>query len=243
MAHIKATKKDIEIAARLRDIREQLFGSRGQTLMAKSLGIPRENYRKYETAQVRLPNHIMALLASKKNINLTWLITGQGSMFLKGPSGVTDLGEEKAVYGERAVSIPVLESVGARDPQDINELKPVDQVILDKHFTTPGMVCLRIRGNSMDTEIRDKSIVGVDVRKGQIRDLQTRKVYVLWVRQEGMIIRRLYKEGKNLSFIPDNPTIENRPYTYKYIKKERRYDEELVINGRVEWVLNQLTRD
>ncbi len=93
MVHIKATKKDIEIATRLRGVRERLFGSRGQTMMAKFLGIPRQNYRKYETAQVRLPNHIMALLASKKNINLTWLITGQGSMFLKGSSGVPDLAE------------------------------------------------------------------------------------------------------------------------------------------------------
>ncbi len=95
----------------------------------------------------------------------------------------------------------------------------------------------------METEIPGGSIVGVDIRKRQFKDLQTRKVYVLWVRQEGMVVRRLYKEGKNLSFIPDNPTTENRPYTYKYLKKERRYDEEPVINGRVEWVLNQLTRD
>ncbi len=219
MAHIKATKKDIEIATRLRGVREQLFGSRGQTLMAKFLGIPRENYRKYETTQVRLPNHIMVLLVSKKNINLTWLITGQESIFLKGPSGVTDLAEEKAVYGKRAVDIAVLESVGARDPKDINELKVVDQVIVDNHFTTPGMICFKVRGNSMETEITGGSIVGIDIRKRGIKDLETRKVYIIWVRQEGMIVRRLYKEGKNLSFIPDNPTIENRPYIYKY--KER----------------------
>ena len=89
MAHIKATKKDVEIATRLREIREGLFGPRGQTSMAKSLGIPRENYSKYEMAQVRLPNHIMELLANKKNVNLNWLITGKGSRFLDIPSRTT----------------------------------------------------------------------------------------------------------------------------------------------------------
>ena len=231
------------MAARLKEIRETLFGPRGGTKMAALLGVTQPTYHAYENAQIRLPYRVINTLAIKKNIDPFWLLAGRGSKWLRAKQTIASVGKAEEIYGGQAVSAPILESVGARDPQNINELKPVDQVIVDNHFTTPGMVCLRVRGNSMETEIPDGSIVGVDVRKRQFKDLQTRKAYVIWVRQGGIVIRRLYKEGKNLSFIPDNLTLENRPYTYKYLKKERRYDEEPVINGRVEWVLNQLIRD
>ncbi len=239
MAYIKATERDLQIARRLREIREELFGPKGQAEMARFLSVSPESYRQYETARVRLPNRITTLLCEKKKISPVWVLTGKGSKFLDYRTLGMRIAE--ALFEEEESGIPVLASVGAGGPYDIDELEPVGRLVVDEHFTTPGMVALKVRGDSMETGIPDGAIVGVDTRKRTLKDLQTRGVYVLGIRNEGVVIRRLYiSKNKTLSFIPDNPTKENPPYTYTYTRKERRYSEEPIINGRVVWVLNKL---
>ncbi len=235
MAYIKATKEDRELASRLKEIREALFGLRGGTKMAKFLNIPQPVYHKYEKAQVRLPHRIMALLARKKNVNPLWLLTGEGDKYLSREQAV---GVKEAGARPKGVTIPVLESVGAADPKDINKLQPSSHILLPQQYATRDTVCLKVRDDSMEPNITNGSLVGVDCNKRLHKQLENGKVYALWTRHEGIVLRRLFRKGSTLSFVPDNPTEKNMPYIY--IKKGRTYTEEPVINGHVVWVLNPL---
>ena len=229
-------------ATRLKELRIDLFGPRGQAKMAKALGVSPTTYNSYEKRCSYPLYPIMARFCLKYNVNPLWLLEGRGNKYTKGKDHIVQVAKTEPICVGKATNIPVLKSVGASDPRDIKEIEPIEHVLVDNHFVTPGMVGLRVHGNSMESGIPDTSIVGVDVRKMGLKDLKTRRIYVLWVRHEGLIIRRLYKDGKDLSFVPDNPAEGNRPYIYTYLKKERRYSEEPIINGRVEWVLNKLNR-
>lgn len=234
MVFLKASEKDKEMASRLKEIRVALFGPRGGVQMAKFLCLTQPSYQQYETAKVRIPHRIMALLAEKKKVNPLWLLTGKGSRFLDGEHPAQVVAEAEAPYGG-LVRVPVYESVGAGSPREALETPPDRYIYIDREFAGAGTKCLRVQGNSMYPAIPDGSIVGVDIQKRSREDLQHRKIFVLWVRGEGMVVRRLHLYGKDFSFLPDNTTEENRSYIYTH--KDR---EAIIIQGRAEWVLNQL---
>jgi len=74
------------IYERIKSIRKKMnFSSR--ELFADALSIPFGTLRSYEQAKIKvIPDTFLHALTSKFNVNINWLITGEGEMFIKNNS-------------------------------------------------------------------------------------------------------------------------------------------------------------
>jgi hypothetical protein len=66
-----------ELALRLREIREDLYGEYGAQFLADALKIRLETWLNYESG-VTMPAHVLLKLIDIARINFQWLLTGQG---------------------------------------------------------------------------------------------------------------------------------------------------------------------
>ena len=66
---------------RVRQLRIARFGRRGQAAFCKALGLSPSTYHYYENNRVPSPS-LLVRMAQAAHANLTWLLTGQGSMDL-----------------------------------------------------------------------------------------------------------------------------------------------------------------
>jgi hypothetical protein len=70
-----------EIAHRLREIRQELFGERGGPELARRLNLPvRTWYNNYETG-VSLPAEILLAFIEQTGAHPWWVLTGEGSKY------------------------------------------------------------------------------------------------------------------------------------------------------------------
>jgi hypothetical protein len=68
------------IAARLRDVREDMYGEHGAQFMADALGIPLRTWMNYE-AGVVMPAKIVLQVIDTIHVNPSWLLTGRGEKY------------------------------------------------------------------------------------------------------------------------------------------------------------------
>ena len=229
MSKIQATKKDFEIAERLKEIRIALFGERGQTRMARLLGISQPAYFRYENAQVRLQNKALALLAERQSVNPLYLLTGRGDKYIRPKAPI--IKEEEEEYG-KIQSVPVLsDEIAAGPPRAIEDYPSEEFFAFRARWLhhPKDTFALKVRGDSMEPEIANGSWVLVDVRD---RDLRPGVIYA--VRAEGgCVVRRLFVNGDVLNFFPLRPSQENKIF---YFKRPAVTP----IIGRVIWVFRKL---
>ena len=76
------------IGKRLRDLRKKL--GYNQKNFADLLGITERTLRNYEKGN-NLPSSLLTILIEKFNININWLLTGEGDMFLKDYTNFTEV--------------------------------------------------------------------------------------------------------------------------------------------------------
>jgi hypothetical protein len=70
-------RKQPELALRLREIREDLYGAYGAHFLADALEIQVKTWLNYESG-VTMPAHVVLKLIDIARINPHWLLTGQG---------------------------------------------------------------------------------------------------------------------------------------------------------------------
>lgn len=70
-----------ETLLRLKEIREVYKKSKAG--FAKMLDIPQPTYLRYETGTQKLSTKLIKALIFKCNVNIHWLFTGEGEMFIK----------------------------------------------------------------------------------------------------------------------------------------------------------------
>jgi len=68
------------IGQRLKKLREELNLSQGK--MANLLGVSQSALSKWESGKREIPIGVLIKLKQKFNVNLNWLLSGQGDMFL-----------------------------------------------------------------------------------------------------------------------------------------------------------------
>ena len=74
------TTTNRDIAARLRDVREDMYGEHGAQFMADALGIPLRTWMNYE-AGVVMPAKIVLQVIDTMNVNPRWLLSGSGEKY------------------------------------------------------------------------------------------------------------------------------------------------------------------
>ena len=114
MSQKKATEvKEIEklrkerVGERLKKARESLNIS--QIRLAEQVGVSQGTISKWERGLCEIPYSVMEYLAKAYNVNLHWLLTGEGEMFIK---------REHKIPTEKASIVPELASFLALLPEE-----------------------------------------------------------------------------------------------------------------------------
>lgn len=70
-----------DLAKRIREIREELYGAHGGPLLAKELQISYRELHDYENGAT-VPAHAILRLIERTRVNPQWLLKGEGERFL-----------------------------------------------------------------------------------------------------------------------------------------------------------------
>lgn len=128
---------------------------------------------------------------------------------------------------EDLASIPVLGSAGAGDAVEFFKLAPERFIQVLKQYAAPGVVALRVEGDSMEPTIHKGSYVGVAPLDGS--RIVDGNIYLVNLPYLGRVVKRIRMRGDGtLEMYSDNP---------KFAPQALR-DEgfENIIVGRVVWI-------
>ena len=149
------------LTTRLKQLREALGMNKNQ--LAVKLGIDNGNISRYESGKVKPNSDFYELLIRKfDNINLTWLISGEGEMFL-----------QKSVTIDKAKvrSVPIYSLVYAGSPAsqwDTDKAKEYMQLpSLTKYKEAFGLI---VKGDSMSPYINQGDVLICVDKPDMIKD-------------------------------------------------------------------------
>lgn len=229
---------------RLKQIRNKLGLS--QAKFGSMLKIPQTTYANYESGKALIPDNLKSELM-RLGINLNWLITGEGSMYLDGrETGKTiELGEEGRESGMDPYK-------AGRDVPGIDKdvyLLPVTNILLsaghgenwlsgeeyiDTAMPVPRKLASRygdliaaiVRGDSMYPTIKNGEPVAI--AKDTLFDGDG--IYAI-SRHNELYIKRLARLGNSMKIISDNPK-----YPIETIDPGSEIEEFSIIGKVVFWI-------
>lgn len=196
------------IAERIKQIREKLGYS--QREFAKLLGIESGSYVGYEYGRRRPPFILLDAISKQFNVNLNWLISGEGPMFLN-EQNVIQIQEDELIQLPYHKDSYV--SAGYGFDNNSNNYEDTRPVLFSRYFLNVafgitlknGLHLVRVYGNSMEPTIPENSLVlVVDFQVEGV--LRAGAVYVVKYNGEEFI-KRVFKDpiNKRLKLISDNP--------------------------------------
>ncbi len=165
-------------------------------------------------------------IASLGSVSLDWLLTGKGPIFVsEAKPGYASEGRGP-VYCQEYVTIEVYD-INLSNTDEFPAGEPVDAISIPKRDYRPGLVAVKIEGDSMSPCIMDGAIVGVDTKD---KHLVSGKLYAVYLKYEGVTIKRVFVYPDRILLKPDNPTF---PETAIPAGTAKISD---LILGRVKWV-------
>lgn len=141
---------------------------------ANKLSISAPRLNNYLSGRHNIPHELLIKMSELTNSELSWLLTGSGSMFIAKDTPNTAL--VKALEDQSAqlvelkkgesVKVPIVGSIAAGPPLEIVDIDRMEYVVLDRsiaHF--PGeYICFRVEGDSMYPEIKNDDVVLIHTR-------------------------------------------------------------------------------
>ena len=73
------------LAARVREVRRELYGKRGAPRLARDLELPARTWRNYEMGVV-IPATVILRFIDRTGVDPLWLLTGEGDARLRPPA-------------------------------------------------------------------------------------------------------------------------------------------------------------
>lgn len=149
-----------------------------------------------------------------------------------GPNGEGAVVDQDMTVPESAGSIfPVYQFAAGGLPVEITEAEPICEVCIPQRFVFPGLMVVRVMGDSMAPLIRDKAYIGINKHGNK---LVPGRVYAVNVPYEGLTIKRVFLDHAKGELVlkPENPT---HPETRVPIE-----DREGLIVGEVVWEMQNL---
>lgn len=166
-------------------------------------------------------------MAGLGGVNIAWLLTGDGPVTLydNQTHAVAAQGRGEPYSGSFG-DVKVYDISSAGGPGNFPGTDPIDIIKVPLRDSKKTPVALRVKGDGMNPTIFDGAIAGVDTGD---RRLVSGKLYVIWLRYEGVTIKRVFVQPDKIVLKNDNPTF---PVTSipKY-----NLGEDFII-GRVAWV-------
>lgn len=192
--------------------------------LAKILGIPPGKLGVWRTRNF-IPLELLITLCREKNIDIHWLLTGEGH---KGEK------ERSAQVNEGLSKVGVFSLAGAGSPKELTEHEPIESIWLPKEFSTPDLMPVKVRGMSMYPTIWDGAIVGVNKND---RAIISGEIYAIWIPYEGAVIKRLYMDVDKVILKSDNQAFPEMSIAYKEL--EAAHGDNFIL-GRVKWIIQKL---
>jgi phage repressor protein C with HTH and peptisase S24 domain len=128
-------------------------------------------------------------------------------------------------------SVEVRGWVGAGTPKALWESEPVEHRLVPAAQARPSIVGVKVAGDSMAPLIADGAVVGVDREATIVVD---GKVYLVYIPDEGITLKRAFLGAEGLLLRSDNPL-----YPEIVLPRDLLRDRQVLL-GRVCWVHQEL---
>jgi phage repressor protein C with HTH and peptisase S24 domain len=228
-----------QIAKRVRLLREQLGLT--QSEFALAMEYERSYISNVENDKSRVTERLIKLIEEVFDVNPKWLRDGSAPIFKWDlPSDETGLQIEskggmlgatpkiKGVWhpaqgiqhydNDDIVVIPVYNEADAGTAtRNYSSPEPIDWIPVDVKWARDNIFFVKIKGDSMEPQIPDKSIVFIDVNQKEIED---GKVYLVEVPYVGATVKRVHIDYKKIVLKPDNSLYKEKEFPLDAIEKE-----------------------
>lgn len=186
------------------------MGSETQEQFASRLGINRPQVARYLSGRIPDPAVLMKI-AQRLGVTTDWLLTGKGA-------AVPSIAEETPTYGRtKARLVPLLTFIQAGALT--SSLDPYPYAGAAEEYVSASVkgdrcIALRVRGDSMLPEFREKDIIVVDLEQREAQsgdyvvarvDEQEEATFKLYLKKrDGTVLKPLNDAYKEIPFVPDH---------------------------------------
>lgn len=200
---------------RLKDVLKKL--SLSQTGLSKEIGTSNVVINRYIKDKTTPDYNFLNKLVTRFNININWLLTGEGSMF---PSR-----NIKHIGNGDYYCMPIIDGVSCGSPQEIESADPLDHILIDTNSLSGDFndyFAFNASGESMEPYISNGDVIIVK----QHDDWNTVDDRICVVRVDGEITLKKVKSFSNGKEILLQPYNKNFPPIL--LDKERIRDSRLI---------------
>lgn len=253
-----------QIASRLRDIRQELFGEHGGPELARRLNLPARTWYNYETG-VTVPAEVLLAFIDQTGANPEWLLNGHGPKYHRGledsvlseltPQQLIRRGLEKLEQEPQEVVLVLPENL---PEDDLSEFVAIDLVELADLAASPCVrppaeghvlayrqwiphvsetVAVQLDDNSMHPILPEGSVVAVDRFARDPEPLQGKLVAA--APGGKVMIRWLEISGRHLILRPNQP---GRDFPMIPVDLTDPSSKSLVL-GQVVWSWSRFTQE
>jgi SOS-response transcriptional repressor LexA len=191
--------------------------SLSQTGLSKEIGTSNVVINRYIKDKTTPDYNFLNKLVTKFNININWLLTGEGSMF---PSR-----NIKHIGNEDYYCMPIIDGVSCGSPQEIESAEPTDHILIDTNSLSGDFndyFAFNASGESMEPYISNGDVIIVK----QHDDWSSVDDRICVVRVDGEITLKKVKSFSNGKEILLQPYNKNFPPIL--LDKERIRDSRLI---------------
>ena len=140
-------------------------------------------------------------------ISIDWLLTGNGPATHQGADGETICSktskEQTNIHRYKGdyISLDVYDKSAGESLKDFPAGDPVDTIYIPQRDSCPGMIAIRIEGDSMSPTIVDNATVCIDTDDCEP---VSGKLFAVWLDHEKVTVKRLYVYPDHIELRPDN---------------------------------------
>ena len=207
-----------EIAKRLQLIKEKLGLSIKE--LAQITQMPYRTLYNYLSGEREPTPENLQKLVAHLGININWLLTGEGKMFIKKPRWLEEKEELEDMAQEFGAEIihpvPVLGYIPAGFPTEIPDDAVIEWIYLPE--VPKGSFVFKAKGDSMSPIIKDGDYIVVHPH----RDIVSGNIVVYQNEWGEVCVKRYRVKGGKVFLVPENPdypTIEFDPEQHRIIGK------------------------
>lgn len=202
------------VSDRFRLIRKNLKMT--QSEMGEKLNKTYHMIQNYETGRRIITDGVLLNLQEKFNVNIDWMRTGQGSMFLseKKESAVSNVDKSLPAFPKEKdkydyVEIPAyLDIKASAGTGAFNETETSKTIMVDKAIikNAHGLKIIEVSGDSMTPALYNKDKIIIDTNN---KVLQKNKIYI--IRKDDELYIKRYNSCVNdmCVFTSDNPKYDS----------------------------------
>lgn len=199
-----------------------------QSEFAKKLGFNRiATISDYEKGKRAPDITTLRKIADLGGVTIDWLTSGESTPYDKAPQIDTS---SESLQDKNYISVDVYNSSIEDAHTSKPKSKPIEDLLIPKKYHQKNAITIRFDGESMAPTILNGATVGINKAN---KNLISGKLFALWIKHEGLTIRRVYVYPDKIELVSDNSSF---PAT---TIKTTEIDERLIV-GVVSWIFQSV---